>query len=68
MTFVVGALEQKELCGEAAKSLRLLCDSSRKMLISHVGSFVQVLGGLEGKVEVSLIIVSLSPTRSIELM
>lgn len=51
--FVVGGLEEKELGSQAARALRGLCGANRKVLTGHVGSFVAVLGGLEGKVEVS---------------
>lgn len=51
--FVVGGLEERELGSQAARALRGLCGANRKVLIGHVGSFVAVLGGLEGKVEVS---------------
>ncbi|KAL8292471.1 hypothetical protein RQP46_001083 [Phenoliferia psychrophenolica] len=51
VSFVVPALSDPPLCAQAARSLRLLCNSNRKTLGEHVGSFVAVLGGLEGKVE-----------------
>lgn len=53
VNFVVTALEEPTLCSEAARALTLLCDAGRKSLVSHVGSFVQVLGNMEGNVEVS---------------
>jgi hypothetical protein len=53
VTFVVAGLSEPQLCPAAAKSLRLLCNSNRKTLIPHVASFVQVLSGLDGNVEVS---------------
>ncbi|KAK4704197.1 importin-13, partial [Phenoliferia sp. Uapishka_3] len=51
VSFVVPALSDPALCAQAARALRLLCTSNRKTLGEHVGSFVAVLGGLEGKVE-----------------
>ncbi|GAA6037422.1 hypothetical protein JCM8097_008565 [Rhodosporidiobolus ruineniae] len=53
ITFVVSALSsnEAELIPGAARALKGLCDANRKVLTGHVGSFVQVLGGLEGKIE-----------------
>ena len=52
VSFVVPALSDPALCAQAARSLRLLCTANRETLGEHVGSFVAVLGGLEGKVDV----------------
>lgn len=52
--FVVQGLEEKELAAGAARALRGLCASNRKVLRGHVGDFVSVLGGLEGRIEVSM--------------
>ncbi|GAA5825370.1 hypothetical protein JCM11251_006954 [Rhodosporidiobolus azoricus] len=53
ITFVVAALSSSDtvLIPHAARALKGLCDANRKVLTGHVGSFVQVLGGLEGKIE-----------------
>ncbi|GAA6053966.1 hypothetical protein JCM3770_004645 [Rhodotorula araucariae] len=51
VSFVVAGLQEPELVPGAARALRGLCDANRKVLVGHVGSFVQVLGGLEGKIE-----------------
>ncbi|BGP18218.1 hypothetical protein JCM10213v2_006275 [Rhodosporidiobolus nylandii] len=53
ITFVVSALSSREaeLIPGAARALKGLCDANRKVLTGHVGSFVQVLGGLEGSIE-----------------
>jgi hypothetical protein len=56
VTFVVAGLEEPGLGPDAARALRLLCDANRKTLVGHVGSFVAVLGGLEGKVEVRCVL------------
>ncbi|GAA5959566.1 hypothetical protein JCM8115_003751 [Rhodotorula mucilaginosa] len=50
VTFVIGGLQEPELVPGAAKALRGLCDANRKVLMRHVPSFVQVLGGLEGRI------------------
>lgn len=50
VTFVIAGLQEPELVPGAAKALRGLCDSNRKVLMRHVPSFVQVLGGLEGRI------------------
>jgi hypothetical protein len=52
ITFVVSSLSSTPLLvPHAARALKGLCDANRKVLTAHVGSFVQVLGGLEGKLE-----------------
>ncbi|GAA5886599.1 hypothetical protein JCM6882_005828 [Rhodosporidiobolus microsporus] len=53
ITFVVSALSSSSaaLIPHAARALKGLCDANRKVLTGHVGSFVQVLGGLEGKID-----------------
>ncbi|GAA6017231.1 hypothetical protein JCM10207_002578 [Rhodosporidiobolus poonsookiae] len=53
ITFVIAALSSGEapLIPGAARALKGLCDANRKVLTGHVGSFVQVLGGLEGKID-----------------
>lgn len=51
--FVVKGLEETALAPAASRALVNLCDSSRKDLVQHVGAFVQILGNLEGKLEVS---------------
>lgn len=53
VSFVVAALGERRLAPAATKALRMLCDENRKQLVGHVASFVTVLGGLEGQVEVS---------------
>lgn len=53
--FVVKGFEDAELAPVAARALASLCSDSRRNLVPHIGSFVQVLGSLEGKVEVSLV-------------
>ncbi|GAA5873443.1 hypothetical protein JCM3774_002418 [Rhodotorula dairenensis] len=50
VTFVIGGLQEPQLVPGAAKALRGLCDANRKVLMQHVPSFVQVLGGLEGRI------------------
>ncbi|BGP50005.1 hypothetical protein JCM10450v2_005910 [Rhodotorula kratochvilovae] len=51
VSFVVAGLQEPDLVPGAARALRGLCDANRKVLVGHVGSFVQVLGGLEGKID-----------------
>ncbi|GAA5940738.1 hypothetical protein JCM3775_004883 [Rhodotorula graminis] len=51
VSFVVAGLQEPELVPGAARALRGLCDANRKVLVGHVASFVQVLGGLEGKID-----------------
>ncbi|GAA5872754.1 hypothetical protein JCM8547_006333 [Rhodosporidiobolus lusitaniae] len=67
ITFVVSALSspsppsssssssplssETDLTPRAARALKALCDSNRRLLTSHVSSFVAVLGGLEGKID-----------------
>ncbi|GAA5999141.1 uncharacterized protein JCM10292_001618 [Rhodotorula paludigena] len=51
VSFVVQGLQEPELVPGAARALKGLCDANRKVLVGHVGSFVQVLGGLEGRIE-----------------
>lgn len=51
--FVVKGLEDAHLAPVAARALASLCSDSRRNLVPHIHSFVQVLGSLEGKVEVS---------------
>ncbi|GAA5977602.1 hypothetical protein JCM10908_005035 [Rhodotorula pacifica] len=50
VTFVISGLQEPDLVPGAAKALRGLCDANRKVLMQHVPSFVQVLGGLEGRI------------------
>jgi len=49
--FVVSALREPKLIGQAVRSLRGLCDANRGNLVEHVGEFVGILNGLEGFVE-----------------
>ncbi|GAA5991594.1 hypothetical protein JCM11641_004016 [Rhodosporidiobolus odoratus] len=58
ISFVVASLSapssstsSTDLIPPAARALKGLCDANRKVLTGHVSSFVQVLGGLEGKIE-----------------
>jgi hypothetical protein len=53
ITFIVSALSSSSplLIPHAARALKGLCDANRKVLTGHVGSFVQVLGGLEGRLD-----------------
>lgn len=53
ITFIVKCLTESVALGShAAKSLRDLCRVARKQLVEHVTSFVGVLSGLEGNIEV----------------
>ncbi|KAM0748278.1 ARM repeat-containing protein [Meredithblackwellia eburnea MCA 4105] len=65
VSFVVPALSTPELAPQAARALRLLCTSNRKALGQHVGSFISVLGGLEGKVEEDELIKVLESVASV---
>ncbi|KAI5481218.1 Importin 13 [Pseudohyphozyma bogoriensis] len=65
VSFIVPALEQPSLSSAAARALRLLCDDNRKTLVPHVGSFVAVLGGLEGKIEDSELVKVLESVSSV---
>ncbi|GAA5900459.1 hypothetical protein JCM5296_001552 [Sporobolomyces johnsonii] len=65
VTFVVSGLQEPELVPQAARALRGLCDANRKVLVGHVGDFVGVLAGLEGKVDDSELVKVLESVASV---
>ncbi|TNY21281.1 armadillo-type protein [Rhodotorula diobovata] len=65
VSFVVAGLQEPELVPGAARALRGLCDANRKVLVPHVASFVQVLGGLEGTIDDSELVKVLESVASV---